>query len=102
MFQLKYTPKRTYIRITNPNLPDRNYGYISPKDGQISVKEVLWQLIITSGVDNPYQWESGCGRHGGTNYHIHTFNSVSLRDSIRFIQEVFNSLNISFKNNIEE
>ena len=101
MIEIKYTIGKSYIRITHPDLPERNFGYISPRDGQISVKEVLWQMIIVSGIDNPYQWQKGCGRHGGTNYYLHTVNSNSLKYSISFIEKVLKDNNQPYNNHIK-
>jgi hypothetical protein len=88
MISIKYTEDRNYIRISNPISESHNIGYISPSDGELSVKSDLMNLIKNIGLDNLFDWKSGSGRHGGTSYESHTTNHLSVDCTINFIKRV--------------
>ncbi len=88
MISIKYTEDRSYIRITNPTSESHNIGYISPSDGELSVKSDLMNLIKDVGLDNLFDWQFDSGRHGGTSYEAHTTNHLSVDCTINFIKRV--------------
>ena len=88
MISIKYTEDKNYIRITNPTSESHNIGYISPSDGELSVKSDLMKLFKNSNLDSLFDWHSGCGRHGGISYEAHTTNHISVVCTINFIKRV--------------
>ena len=88
MISIKYTEDRNYIRITNPTSEIHNIGYISPSDGELSVKSDLMKLIKDTNLNSFFDWQSGCGRHGGTSYEAHTVNHLSVDCTINYIKRV--------------
>lgn len=86
--ELRWTEEQTYIRIVDPISPNNNLGYISPGNGQLSVRPNLWDLINEAGLAEEFEWNDGPGAHGGVQDYRHTLNHVSRNHSIDFIRRV--------------
>jgi len=81
MIEIKPTLNGTYCRIIHVDHPNNNIGIISPSDGELSVKEWLFEQIHP----NNFTWEEGCGRHGGRGFIFHTSNHIDFSSTIQFL-----------------
>lgn len=93
MIEIKFTTRKSYLRITNPNSLKHNLGYISARSGELSVKSELMELIINSKHKNMFTWAKGCGKGGGSGYLAHTINHKNVSDTISFIRTVLEERN---------
>jgi hypothetical protein len=95
MIEIKYTTGKSYIRITNPNSLKHNWGYISARTGELSVKPDLMKLISNTKQKKIFTWAKGCGKHGGSGYDFHSINHKNVNESISFIREILEHSNYS-------
>ena len=102
MITIQYTEDKSYKRISNPSSLSHNIGYISPSDGQLSVKIELMDIIRKSDLNNMFDWKKGCGRHGGSSYEAYTTNHVSVDCTIQFIKRVLQLNAYDVKINLNE
>lgn len=97
MINIKHTEDKSYIRITHPTSESHNIGYISLSDGELSVKSDLMKLIKDTSLCGLFDWQIGCGRHGGTSYEAHSINHLSVDCTINFIKRVLSLTKQDFK-----
>lgn len=100
MISIKYTEDKSYIRITNPTSEAHNIGYISPSDGELSVKPELMEMINKVNLTSIFDWEKGCGRHDGSNYEAHSTNHLNIHCTIQFIKRVLELNNYKVEINL--
>ena len=93
---IKYTKKDDYLKISKKDDTYHNIGAISPTDGQLSVKEELWEILSKHVTTNDIAWADGRGRHQGTGYVKHsTDNSfTNVFNTIQYLRIIFIANNI--------
>jgi hypothetical protein len=99
MIIIQHTEESSYIRISYKNDLHHNIGYISPNDGELSVKSELMELIKMASLNNMFVWVDGCGHNGGSGYDSHTTNHSSVSCTLEFIKRVFviNSIEVEVR-----
>ena len=89
---IRRTSENTYFRIVNPEAPARNWGIVSPRDGQLAVRPTLRQHLKKAGSHAEKKWIEGPGRHGGVIDYEHTKGFASPDETLGYLSRSLGKL----------
>jgi len=93
--EIRWTEERSYIRIVDPGDAAQNWGYISPRNGQLSARPVLYDMINSSAHGRDLAWQLGPGQHGGVKDYHHTDVFQSPDETVGFVAQVLGANGIA-------
>ena len=94
---IRPTDQNTYLRIVDPEARARNWGIISPVDGQLAVRPNLCQLLKKAGTHKELTWINRPGRHGGVTDYEHTGDFSSVDETLGYVLRSLGKLGFSIQ-----
>jgi hypothetical protein len=98
---IRPTAQNTFFRVVDPEAPTRNWGIISPIDGQLAVRPNLRQLLKKAGTHKELTWINRPGRHGGVPDYEHTRDFSSVDEALGYLSRSLGKLGFSIQDQRE-